>query len=94
MALEMMYQTYDYARALGGKVSDLSYRLRDVKFQRALVFQDISREHEVMTTLAPCRKGSLEAWHEFNISSRTDSESTLHCHGLIRINNKPLQGLF
>lgn len=83
MAIEALFQM---GRSLGSindidDVANLSYRLRNVSFLKAMVLEK-EKDHNMLLTLAPCT-GQKDSWHEFKISSSSDSAWTEHCRGLI-----------
>ncbi|KAI0191440.1 putative polyketide synthase [Xylaria flabelliformis] len=62
---------------------EASYRLRDVRFLRALVI-DKNEEHHIYTSLFPV-SSHVTSWFEFKIFSLRDDIWTENCNGLIRI---------
>jgi acyl transferase domain-containing protein len=84
IAVEALYQKL---RALNpnecpASPNELSYCLRNVRFQRAMVVED-NRDVRMMLTLTKVL-GSND-WHEFRISSTSEVDVTAeHCLGLIR----------
>ncbi|KAK5631716.1 hypothetical protein RRF57_007430 [Xylaria bambusicola] len=60
-----------------------SYRLRDVRFLRALVI-DEGKDHHIYTSLSPA-SSQVAPWSEFKIFSLRDGIWTEHCNGLIRL---------
>jgi hypothetical protein len=85
MAVEALYQMTvslglvddDY------KVFQLSYKLRNVTFSRALVI-DEKIPCKMSLSLTPC-KGPKDLWYEFKISSSWENMWTTHCQGMIRL---------
>ena len=85
MAVEALYQT---GMSLGriaatSKVFNVSYRLRDISFSRAMVLEE-EIDRKIFLSLTPCT-GPKDSWHEFKISSLMDEVWTEHCRGLIRL---------
>ncbi|KJZ72361.1 hypothetical protein HIM_08287 [Hirsutella minnesotensis 3608] len=87
MAVEAMFQT---AKASGMElVSDIdivsraSYRLRDVRFLRALVVVE-DAQHQLYLFFNPAQ-GQKDTWFHFKISSLRDDAWTEHCSGFVRI---------
>jgi acyl transferase domain-containing protein/NADPH:quinone reductase-like Zn-dependent oxidoreductase len=86
MAIEAMYQCVQMTRPVDGvtRSDQLRYRLRNIKFERALVLQE-DQPVKVTLTLSP-HPGSKEAWYDFRVlSHQDDAPVNDHCHGLIRI---------
>ncbi|KAI0391303.1 hypothetical protein F5Y17DRAFT_18304 [Xylariaceae sp. FL0594] len=84
MAVEAMYQKYaalNPDKAIGSS-NELAYKLRNVRFDRALVVE----EGKVCTILLTLTKvpGSKD-WHEFRISTSKDDVVIDHSFGLIRV---------
>lgn len=95
MAIEAIFQktkaTGRLAEAV--EVSQVSYKLRDVTFSRALPLEDEDKATKMVLTLNTC-PSTKESWHEFIISS-VDGEDILdHCQGRISIADEPKQGMF
>ncbi|KAH9902283.1 reducing type I polyketide synthase [Xylariomycetidae sp. FL2044] len=83
MGIEAIYQTM-VMTAWTDKVPDVyRYRLRDIKFFRALVLDD-TYDPKVMLTLAPV-VNSVGEWYSFKVSSTVNEVDTDHASGLIRI---------
>ncbi|EOD48494.1 putative polyketide synthase protein [Neofusicoccum parvum UCRNP2] len=83
MAVEAMFQTYCSLRPDGGvrSVEELCYRLRNIKFDKALVVEeDVPAEY--MLTLNPLA-GTKDSWHEFKVSSNKEGVMMDHVGGLI-----------
>ena len=93
MAVESIYQAYTHAATSDGQVTQFSYRLRNVKFERALVLQSGANNYELLTVLTPCQE-SGEGWHEFRILSQADGDWSAHCRGLVRINQQAGQRIY
>lgn len=85
MALEALYQTGLSLGHIDGssKVSDVSYRLRNVSFSRAMVLEE-DVDMKIFLSLNQCT-GPENPWHEFRISTSKDEVWTEHCRGLIRL---------
>jgi Polyketide synthase dehydratase len=58
------------------------YRLRNIRFPRALSLEETGDGHKIMLTLA-ASPGTKDSWHEFNISSLNGDVWSEHCRGLI-----------
>ena len=85
MAMEALYQASTVRDAnLGAQTADfLQYRLRNVKFDKALVLEE---GIAAKTTLSLNQlAGTKNTWYEFAVSSSNDGNSMTHCMGLIRI---------
>ncbi|GAB1200503.1 hypothetical protein APSETT444_009876 [Aspergillus pseudonomiae] len=85
MAVEAMYQTGCMRKPNDPfpLSNELSYQLRNVRFNAALVLEE-EVESEIYLTMNPF-PGSNENWFEFLISSRRDGTITKHAAGLIRL---------
>ncbi|KAJ8132252.1 hypothetical protein O1611_g1372 [Lasiodiplodia mahajangana] len=86
MAIEAMFQKYcalNPEKAVAS-ANELAYRLRNVRFDRALVVEE-GKECTILLTLAKT-PGSKD-WHEFRISTSKDDVSIDHCFGLIRVHD-------
>jgi Polyketide synthase dehydratase len=83
MATEAIYQMSrsTYRTEETTEVYNVSYRLRNINFARALVLDD-GTDHKIFLSLTPCM-GSKDSWHEFKISSLREDLWTEHCRGLI-----------
>lgn len=84
MAIEAMYQKY---AALNQdediqSSNDLAYRLRNVRFDRALVVEE---GKEVVILLHLTKVPGNKDWHEFRISTSKDDVVIDHCFGLVRV---------
>ncbi|ETS75485.1 hypothetical protein PFICI_12429 [Pestalotiopsis fici W106-1] len=82
MAIEAMYQTAMMTKWRQEPPAEFRYRLRDVKFLRALVL-DENAESRITLTLFPRHGGSIRSWFEFKVCSFNESLSTEHCVGQI-----------
>ncbi|KAK4243497.1 polyketide synthase dehydratase-domain-containing protein [Corynascus novoguineensis] len=89
MAMEAAYQVaWTTEWSVKGKVPDkYQYRLRDVKFFRALVLEDGpgAGGSKVMTSLAAVPGSNKSPWYEFKVSSLVNDAWTDHASGLVRI---------
>ncbi|KAK0625506.1 hypothetical protein B0T17DRAFT_578452 [Bombardia bombarda] len=84
MAIEAMYQKYSALnpeKAIASS-NDLAYRLRNVRFDRALVVEE-NKECVILLTLT--KVPGNKDWHEFRISTSKDDAVMDHCFGLIRV---------
>ena len=86
MAMEALYQT-NTAQALqtgnGSSAGSLQYRLRNVRFEKALVLEEETGS-KIVLSLNPLA-GTKNTWYEFQVSSSNDGASPMiHCTGLIR----------
>lgn len=68
MAIEAMYQVAYTTTWMGAAPKSCSYRMRDIKFFRALVLNSSEEPPVVMLTLMPV-PSSTGAWFEFKISA-------------------------
>ncbi|KAI0970609.1 PKSKA1 [Xylaria arbuscula] len=86
MAMEAMYQTSFMTSWREEEPQRYRYKLRDVKFSRALVLQEDS-ETRYTLALTPYRggQGTVRSWYEFRISSLNDTIHSEHSTGLICI---------
>ena len=85
--------THTHAAAKNEQVSQFSYRLRNVKFERALVLKDHAIDYEFLTTLNPGQEKE-GGWHEFRILSLSEGDRKVHCRGFIRISQQAGQGIY
>lgn len=87
MAIEAMFQTAKCSsmELFAGiqDISHASYRLRDVRFLRALVIEE-NTDHHLYLFLNPSQ-GQEEAWFHFRIFTLKDYTWSKHCTGFIRI---------
>ncbi|KAI0179034.1 hypothetical protein GGR52DRAFT_588832 [Hypoxylon sp. FL1284] len=92
MAIEALYQKTlsDEAHEVVGSSNDFCYRLRNVRFDKALVFEE-GEEAVIMLSLSPLH-GSTD-WHEFRVTSTTGDVFMQHCSGLIRLQDPVEQSL-
>lgn len=84
MAIEAMYQKYCglHPEKAVASANELAYRLRNVRFDRALVVEE-GKEVVILLTLTKV-PGSKD-WHEFRISTSKDDVVIDHCFGLVRV---------
>ncbi|KAI8626383.1 hypothetical protein F5Y19DRAFT_221991 [Xylariaceae sp. FL1651] len=84
MAIEAMFQKHCALNPEKAVTSanELAYRLRNVRFDRALVVEE-GKECTILLTLAKV-PGSKD-WHQFRISTSKDDVTIDHCFGLIRV---------
>ena len=86
MGVEAMYQKHcallQPEDAASIAPNDLSYRFRNVHFNRAMVLEE-GKELEITTTLTKVHGG--KDWHEFRISTSEANVVAEHCFGLVRI---------
>jgi hypothetical protein len=66
-------------------VSQGSYRLRNVRFHRALVVEE-DVQHQLYLFLNPAQ-GQRDTWFHFKISILRDDAWTEHCTGLVRLDS-------
>ncbi|TVY51056.1 Fumagillin dodecapentaenoate synthase [Lachnellula cervina] len=83
MAIEAIYQTAFMTTWKEEVPARFRYRLRDVRFSRAIVI-DADVEKRIMLTLTPV-PGSTRSWYEFKVYSLTEESWTEHSTGLIRV---------
>ncbi|CAJ2514330.1 Uu.00g024490.m01.CDS01 [Anthostomella pinea] len=89
MALEAMYQKHcslhpEEAKGIESP-SDLAYRFRNVKFDRAVVVEE-GKPTTLLLTLANVPGG--DEWHEFRVRTTAGENQDLiyeHCKGLVRV---------
>ncbi|KAH0436371.1 polyketide synthase [Colletotrichum camelliae] len=62
--------------------NDLSYRLRNVRFDKALVLEE---GVEAVITLSLTQQPGSKDWHEFHVATKTAGLFIEHCSGLIRV---------
>jgi acyl transferase domain-containing protein/NADPH:quinone reductase-like Zn-dependent oxidoreductase/aryl carrier-like protein len=84
MAIEAQFQTSQSRGFIeeGRSVHEASYRLRNVAFNKAMVFE--GAESKIMLALSP-EDHSEKSWSRFTISSFTDDEWNEHCTGLVAL---------
>ncbi|KAF4818673.1 Highly reducing polyketide synthase [Colletotrichum tropicale] len=93
MAVEALYQK---TRATApddvvvASSNDLSYRLRNVRFDKALVLEE---GVEAIITLSLTEQPGSKDWHEFYIATDTAGVFIEHCSGLIRVQEPILERL-
>ncbi|KAI9781693.1 MAG: Type I Iterative PKS [Peltula sp. TS41687] len=85
MAIEALFQKSQSTGHLDERLlsHEVCYRLRNVRFSRALVLGEQPAEHKMMLSLIPSPGG--EDWHRFSVFTHTEGISTEHCRGLIRL---------
>lgn len=83
MAMEAIYQTISMTAWVENMPEKYCYRLRDVRFFRALVL-DESYDSKVMLSLAPAFD-NVGTWYTFKVSSTVNEISNDHASGLIKI---------
>ncbi|KAI1122424.1 PKSKA1 [Nemania abortiva] len=86
MAMEAIYQTTLMTKWKEETPSKYRYRLRDVKFSRALVLEE-DAETRYTLALSPLRggQGTVRSWYEFRVCSLKDTVHAEHSTGLICI---------
>ncbi|KAI8632855.1 PKSKA1 [Xylariaceae sp. FL1651] len=86
MAIEAVYQTTLITVWKEEAASKYRYRLRDVKFSRALVLEE-DTETRYTLALTPARggQGTVRSWYEFRVCSQQDLLDVEHSTGLICI---------
>lgn len=86
MAIEAIYQITLMTTWKEETPPKYRYRLRDVKFLRALVIEEDS-ETRYTLALSPLRggQGAIRSWYEFRVCSLKDTVHTEHSTGLICI---------
>lgn len=87
MAMEAMYQTAYMTAWKGDPPEKYIYRLRDIKFLRALLLDDSGNHPLVILTLTP-PLGSNPAWYAFMISAETLGTWNDYASGFIRIDTE------
>ncbi|KAH9226001.1 hypothetical protein K456DRAFT_1755087 [Colletotrichum gloeosporioides 23] len=93
MAVEALYQK---TRATApddvvvASSNDLSYRLRNVRFDKALVLEE---GVEAIITLSLTQQPGSKDWHEFHVATNTAGVFIEHCSGLIRVQEPILECL-
>lgn len=93
MAIEAMFQK---AKALGripdaATVNQVSYKLRNITFFRALSIDEESGNTKVMFSLNPCTS-TKDSWHEFKVLSISKEIIHDHCQGLISLSEEGTEG--
>lgn len=94
MAIEAIFQK---AKALGRlpdavSVNQVSYKLRNITFFRALPIDEESGNTKIMLALNPCAS-TKDSWHEFKISSVLKDIINDHCQGLVSLSEEGIQGM-
>jgi NADPH:quinone reductase-like Zn-dependent oxidoreductase len=90
MAVEALYQAVqmtDPAQNMKN-ASELRYRLRDIRFEKAMVLED-DVDLKIIFTLSP-NPGTHNPWYDFSVSSSSGDSLVKHCRGLIRIEPEPI----
>jgi len=84
MAIEALFQANTAHITLIDRpsVHSFQYRLRDVKFDKALVLEK-GKESRISLSLNPL-VGTKDTWFQFKVSSSNEDASMTHCTGLIR----------
>ncbi|TVY26941.1 Fumagillin dodecapentaenoate synthase [Lachnellula hyalina] len=85
MAIEAMYQSHNALKPDTdvSSVDQLSYRLRNVRFDKALVLEE-ENDAKVTLHLSP-HPGPKETWYDFRVVSLNEGSWTEHSSGLIRL---------
>ncbi|RDL42230.1 Acyl transferase hydrolase [Venustampulla echinocandica] len=65
------------------------YRLRNIKFDKALVLEE-NEDAKIFLTLS-AHPGTKDSWYDFKVSSSRDGVRSDHCLGLIRLENVPIE---
>ncbi|KAF2967866.1 hypothetical protein GQX73_g5699 [Xylaria multiplex] len=84
MAVEAIYQCTTVTQWKEVAPARYRYRLRDVKFNRALVLEENS-ETRVALALTPLKGGSTRRWYEFKVCSAQETLEHEHCTGMVCI---------
>ncbi|KAJ6190988.1 polyketide synthase [Penicillium mononematosum] len=92
MAIEAIFQK---AKSLGripdtASVNQVSYKLRNITFFRALTVDEESGNTQIMLSLNPCTS-TKDSWHEFKISSISKEVVNDHCQGLVSLSEEGIQ---
>ncbi len=84
MAIEALYQMSKSVSTVEKTVEvfNLCYRLRNIKFIRAMVL-DNEVDQKMFLSFAPCMGLEADSWYQFRISSLRQEAWTEHCRGLI-----------
>ncbi|KAI1365810.1 putative polyketide synthase [Xylaria arbuscula] len=84
LAVEAMFQKHSTLNNNSGITSpnELSYRFRNIKFERAIVLEESITTLILLTlSIVPGNKD----WHDFRIRTKVDGAVYDHCSGLVRI---------
>ncbi|THC92577.1 hypothetical protein EYZ11_007940 [Aspergillus tanneri] len=79
MAIEAIYQVAMVTQWNEQPPARYRFRLRDVKFNRALVLED-NIETRYTLALSPIQGGSTRSWYEYRVSSQQEGLHTSHVH--------------
>ena len=92
MAIEALYQCVQSTKPVEGVsfAGQFRYRLRNVKFAKALVLED-GNEAKIMLTLS-AHPGTKDSWYDFKVFSMRESIRSEHCDGLIRLEDFETEG--
>ncbi|KAF4452204.1 Acyl transferase/acyl hydrolase/lysophospholipase [Fusarium austroafricanum] len=83
MAIEAVYQMTMMTKWMGKAPEKYQYRLRDVKFSRAMVIEEGTNARFILSLGSAT--ATLGSWFEFKVSSQADSVWTQHSSGFIKI---------
>ncbi|KAK8144631.1 hypothetical protein G3M48_005561 [Beauveria asiatica] len=88
MAIEAMFQCKQMTEPVEGisSADQYQYRLRNVKFDKALVLVE-GQPAKLTLTLTP-QAGVKGSWYQFNVAGLREGDSSDHCHGLVRIESR------
>jgi acyl transferase domain-containing protein len=86
MAVEAIFQTLWSTSWEGREPVKYRYRLRDLKFPRALVL-DENADRKITLALTPVAR-TTRSWFEYKVSSSNDGTWTEHSTGFIRIDTE------
>ncbi|KAJ6028403.1 Acyl transferase/acyl hydrolase/lysophospholipase [Penicillium herquei] len=91
MAIEAIYQCTQMTRPIDGvtQTNQLRYRLRNVKFDKALVLEE-GVPAKITLTLTP-HHGTKDSWYNFQICSSKEGVRTEHSNGLIRTESNAIE---
>lgn len=79
MAIEAIYQVAMMTQWNEQPPARYRFRLRDVKFNRALVLED-DIEARYTLALSPVQRGSTRSWYEYRVCSQQEGLHTSHLH--------------